>query len=142
MTDEDELLDEPEQGAATLRLSTTKGRRSFRKVRRELNEEELSSPAAQRLILDELDRLEEENSVLQNVREDFHRVDKKASVLEEKLKKHNALDILSSAALIAGSLTLGYAPKVWNNADATGPLLLVVGVLLIAGGIWSKAARS
>ena len=142
MTDEDELLDEPEQGAATLRLSTTKGRRSFRKVRRELNEEELSSPAAQRLILDELDRLEEENSVLQNVREDFHRVDKKACVLEEKLKKHNALDILSSAALIAGSLTLGYSPKVWNNADATGPVLLVVGVLLIAGAIWRKAARS
>lgn len=139
---ENEIIQEPETDGDVVTQPVTKGRQSFRQVRRELTEEELSSPAAQRLILDELDRLEEENSELKGISRKFHEVDKRASVLDEKLKRHTALDILSSAALAAGALALGYAPKVWAVDNATGPIFLVIGVLLITGGIWSKAVRA
>ncbi|WP_163934370.1 hypothetical protein [Paraferrimonas sp. SM1919] len=139
---EEDLLVEPDNDSGAVSTPATKGRQSFRQVRRELTEEELASPAAQRLILDELDRLEEENVSLKRLRTEFHTVDKKASVLNEKLKRHNALDILSSAALAAGSLSLGYAPKVWAADTATGPIFLVIGIVLIASGIWAKAVRT
>jgi hypothetical protein len=139
---ENEIIQEPDADDGVASQPTIKGRQSFRQVRRELTEEELSSPAAQRLILDELDRLENENSELKGISVRFHEVDKKASILSEKLKRHTALDILSSAALAAGSLALGYAPKVWAEDNATGPIFLVIGIVMIAGGIWSKAVRA
>lgn len=139
---ENEVIQEPEADEGVATQPVLKGRQSFRQVRRELTEEELSSPAAQRLILDELDRLENENAELKGVSRKFHEVDKKASILDEKLKRHTALDILSSAALAAGSLALGYAPKVWAGGSATGPIFLVIGIVMIAGGIWSKAVRA
>ncbi|WP_157633639.1 hypothetical protein [Thioflavicoccus mobilis] len=141
--DETDQLQEPDAGeGAVTQVTSKKGRQSFRQVRRELTEDELSSPAAQRLILDELDRLEEENLELKKTRNKFHEVDKRASVLDEKLKKHTALDILSSASLASGSLALGYAPKVWVTGTATGPIFLVIGIVMIAAGIWSKAVRA
>ena len=94
------------------------------------------------MILDELDRLEEENFELKRIRNKFHEVDKRASVLDEKLKRHTALDILSSGALVAGSLAFGYAPNTWATQGATGPILLVIGIVLIVGGIWAKAVRA
>jgi hypothetical protein len=139
---ENEIIQEPEADEAVESQPAPKGRQSFRQVRRELTEEELLSPAAQRLILDELDRLEVENSELKGVSRKFHEVDKEASILGEKLKRHTSLDILSSAALAAGSLALGYAPKVWATDNATGPIFLVIGIVMIAGGIWSKAVRA
>ena len=143
MTDnENEIIQEPEADGDAVTQPIAKGRQSFRQVRRELTEEELISPAAQRLILDELDRLEEENTELKGISKKFHEVDKRASVLDEKFKRHTALDILSSAALAAGSLALGYAPKVWAAENATGPIFLVIGIVMIAGGIWSKAVRA
>lgn len=139
---DNEIIQEPEADGDAEAQPVVKGRQSFRQVRRELTEEELSSPAAQRLILDELDRLEEENTELKSISKKFHEVDKRASVLDEKLKRHTALDILSSAALAAGALALGYAPKVWSADTATGPIFLVIGIVMIAGGIWSKAVRA
>lgn len=140
--DEGELIQEPETSGESITQPVPKGRQSFRQVRRELTEEELSSPAAQRLILDELDRLEDENTELQKIRNKFHEIDKRASVLDEKLKRHTALDIFSSAALAAGSLALGYAPKVWDADNATGPIFLVIGIVMIVSGIWSKVVRA
>ena len=54
-------------------------------VRRELSEEELSSPAVQRMLLDELDRLETEAGELKEFKEfkdRFYSADKDAAVLE------------------------------------------------------------
>jgi len=138
---EDEKPDiEPEVDSLQREQPTPKGRKSFRKVRRELTEEELSSPAAQRYLLDELDRLDEEVAELKTVRDKFHAADKRADVLDQKLQKHTSLEILSSGALLAGALALGYAPRVWDSG-ATGPILVALGIILIAAGIWAKAIR-
>jgi hypothetical protein len=131
---------EPESDRTQQKEPSVKGRISFRQVRRELTEEELSSPAAQRFLLDELDRLDKEVDDLKSIREQFHAADKRADVLEQRLQRHTALEILSSGALLAGALALGYAPRVWDTG-ATGPMLVALGVILIAAGIWAKAIR-
>lgn len=138
---ENELIQEPEADEGITTQPAVKGRQSFRQVRRELTEEELSSPAAQRLLLDELDRLEDENTELKGISRRFHEADKRASILDEKLKRHTALDIFSSVALVAGSLALGHAPNVWVVDNVTGSIFLVIGIVMIVGGILSKAVQ-
>ena len=49
-------------------LGKGKGRQALSKVRRELSEEESSSPAVQRMLLDDLERLETEASELRESR--------------------------------------------------------------------------
>jgi len=122
------------------RDSPPKGRRSFTSVRRDLSEDELGSPAVQKLLLDELDRLEGEVVASRGIRERFHQADKRASILEEKFKTYSAHEILSNACLAAGSAMLGYAPSAWSTV-AAAPIVLAAGVILIAGALWAKSEK-
>lgn len=62
------------------------GRKPLRNVPRELSEEELTAPGALRMLLGQVDRLEEENARLRGITERFHESDKAAAVLREQLK--------------------------------------------------------
>ena len=61
MTEDNHQELAPEDTGEGTPLSHSKGRRAFSKLRRELTDEELSSPAVQRLLLDDIERLEKEN---------------------------------------------------------------------------------
>ena len=52
-----------------------KGRQALSNVPRELSEEEISSPAVQRMLLDELDRLETEAGELGEFKDRFYSAD-------------------------------------------------------------------
>jgi hypothetical protein len=60
-------LDDPndlapeDTGETSAPSSPKKGRQAFKTVTRELSEEDLANPAVQKLLLDDLDRLETEN---------------------------------------------------------------------------------
>ena len=84
---------EPPDGEEGVRRSG-KGRQAFRKLRRELSEEELSNPGTLRMILDQHDELLQENDELRRIRERFHVCEKEAAVLRERLNKSNAQDIV------------------------------------------------
>jgi hypothetical protein len=109
------------------------------KLRRELADEELNNPAVQKLLLGEIDRLELRANELESFESRFHQSDKEKAVLEEKLKAHNALDILHSFCLAAGSAIMGLSSLVKINE--TGWIFLVVGGLLVLGGILSKYGK-
>jgi hypothetical protein len=113
-------------------------RKSFTKLRRELDEEELKSPAIQRMLLDELDRLELETVDLLNYRDRFYEVDKKHAALQEKLKTSLALEIIYGVCNLAGAAALGYAPAVWTQ-QPSGYVALAFGTVLIVGGTVAKA---
>lgn len=117
-----------------------KGRRSLSRVRRELTDEELSSTAVQKLLLDELDRLETERGELLDYREKYYAAEGRASVLEERERRSLAFEVLSSACFVLGAAAIGYAPALWHDQPA-GWLALVFGFLLIGGGIWAKTVR-
>ena len=130
---------EPEESLAS-RVAAPKGRQSLSRVRRELSEEELSSPAVQRLLVEEIERLERERTQLLEVQREFYDVEKEAAILKEKLKQKVGGDIVFSVLLTVGAAALGYAPAVWK-AQPTGWLAIVFGVVLIVAGIVSKVVQ-
>ena len=66
--------------------SPPKGPRAFHNISRELTEEDLAnpSPAVQKLLLNEIDRLEIEKEEYRSYVELFHKADRKVAVLEQK----------------------------------------------------------
>lgn len=113
-----------------------KGRQSFRRLSRELSPEGLRETGTQKMILDLLDRLQDENEALKEFKEKFHERDKDVVVLRERLKKSKAQDIVIGATLAGGSLVLGYLPSLLlptGLPSPTGWVALVVGGLLVVG---------
>ncbi|GFO60835.1 hypothetical protein GMST_31600 [Geomonas silvestris] len=131
---------EPEFASDTLHLTPSKGRRAFVNVRRELSDEELSSPALQRVLIDDIERLEKEKFELTEYMEKYHEADKKAAVLEEKVKKSLSQDLIFGVSLTLGAAALGYAPAVWS-AQPTGWITICFGLILIGGGIASRVVK-
>jgi hypothetical protein len=140
MTDQ-ELTDiAPEDTGEDAPLSHSKGRRAFTNVRRELSDEELSSPAVQRMLIDDIERIEKEKNELSEYQVKFHEADKKSAILEEKVKSSVSQEVIFSVCLTVGSAALGYAPSVWST-QPTGWISIVFGVVLIIGGIASKVVK-
>jgi uncharacterized membrane protein YcjF (UPF0283 family) len=144
----DEVPVEPQppapQPAAEAVEGQAKGRgkrRAFSSARRELNEKELSSTAVIKLLMDDIDRLEDEKSELASFRGKYHDADKKNSVLEQKSKINITEEIVSITCLAVGAAAIGYAPNAWN-AQPTGYFLLTFGALLIIGGVVAKVAKT
>lgn len=119
--------DEPSQAAQR------KTRQAYSKVRRELNEEELQNPSVQRVLVNELDRLEDVVTELQHFRNDFHECDKAKAVLEAAKKQNIAVQIVRDVCFVAGGSLVGIAPSLWKNAPY-GLVVLLVGFSLIVCG--------
>lgn len=110
----------------------------YTNIKRELSEEELKSPAVQKLLLNEHDKLEQRIAEIEGYIERFHTSDKLRAILEEKLKTSNAYEILYSFCLTAGSALAGISGIFW---DKNGYLLLIIGFIFILGGIISKIVK-
>lgn len=122
----------------------------YSNIKREISEDDLKSPAVQRILLSEVDKLENRNIELENVlktnikffndlKDNYHEVDKQKEILEEKLKTHKSQEILYSFCLTSGSIIIGLAKNVWDKGY--GQLFLGLGLFLIIGGIISKAVK-
>ncbi len=137
----DEKIDKEQSDSQSEKSSdkgneSPKSRKAFSKLRRELSDEELNSPAVQKLLLDNLDQLENTNFELEIFEEKFHAVDKEKAVLEEKLKSTQSSEILYTFTLTIGAAIMGLAPTFWTTGY--GWLVVVVGFLLVLGGLISK----
>jgi len=110
-------------------------------VARELNDKELSGPVVQKMLLDEVDRLETELSSAKQYLERFYEADKAKAVLEERVKESNSYEILYNGCIIGGSILLGFVPNIWNS-QPLGIIIAIVGVVLVVGALWSKKARA
>jgi hypothetical protein len=107
--------------AAIVTVSAVGKRQSFRAIRRELQEAELTNPGVQRLILEDLETAEAECEALREYIERYHDADKRAAVLEEKLRTHAALEIICAVGLGAGFAIVGLAPYFWaSSAEFVG----------------------
>jgi len=114
--------------------------RALSNVKRELSDEELSSPGVQKMLLNELERLWRENEELSGYRNEFHEADKKVSVLEEKLKRNIALEIVSLSCIAIGAAALVYAPVAWDH-QPNGWIAVVFGGLATIAGVGAKAVE-
>ncbi|WP_157739317.1 hypothetical protein [Herbaspirillum sp. meg3] len=131
---------EATEGALQLVAKGTSGRKSFAKLRRELSDEELSSPAVQRMLIDEIERLDAERSDLASFRGKFHEADKSAAILEEKFKGKISIEIIHIACITVGAAALGYAPSIWQM-QPTAWMTGIFGVVLIVAGLAAKAVK-
>ena len=145
MTDSQNSPDtEPEEGAAPETAEAkkgTSGRRSFQNLRRELTDEELSSPAVQRMLLDEIERLDSECGDVRTLREKFHISDKKVGILEERFKTKVAIEIIHVACISLAGAALGYAASNWATQHTVSIIALVFGGVLLVAGLAAKVIK-
>ncbi len=116
-------------------------RRSFGKVRRELTEEELGSSGVQKMMLDELERMEGAEAELKSTARDLYEARTSLAVATEKLKPHHAFDVLSTGTVAAGSLIFGAAFST-NDNNKLFWTLIFISVVLVGVGIVAKVVRS
>lgn len=102
-------------------------RKALSKLRRELSEDESGTPAVQRMLLDEVERLETEVDELRQFRDRFHSADKDAEVLRERLRESVARD----GSLAIGAAILGLAPSLWSS-QPIGWIVMALGFVLVA----------
>lgn len=145
MHGEDDDTEEPQgavvDGSEGHAPQSKKRRRSFGKVRRELSDEELDTSGVQKMLLDEVDRLEGAEIDLKSTLEKFHDATTQLEVAKEKLKTHNSFDLISTGTVAVGSLLFGAAFN-WKNDSALFWILIILGVVLIVIGIAAKVKRA
>lgn len=115
-------------------------RRSFIGVRRELTSDELGTSGVQKMLLDDVERLEGEVEESKTYRDKFFEADKKVAVFQEKSKSHRGVEILSTSTLTVGSIVIGYVGGDWGNQPNAG-FLLGLGIFLVLAGLLAKAIR-
>jgi len=109
-------------------------------IRRELTDEELSSPGARKLLIDRLDQTEIQVVELKDFRDRFHAADKQVAVLTEKTKQDTAAEVLYGIALSVGALLIGLAQSAWKF-QPFGWISLLVGIALMLGAVKFKEVR-
>ncbi len=128
---------EPEVRPEEPEAPATKGLRAFSRLRREVSEEELTSPGAVRLLLAHLDRTDEQVAELAGYRDRFYQADKERAILQERLKTKIAAEIIFATCLTVGAALIGFSPGLWSTAPY-GWISIILGSLLIAGGVVSR----
>lgn len=111
----------------------------YAKATRILSEEEMNSSAVQKLLLSENDRKDREIDRLKSVEALYYKRDKDASILEEKLNQSTGAEVLFTVCETGGSALAGVSGIFWNHKG--GWVLLVIGVVFIAGGIVFKFVK-
>lgn len=107
----------------------------YANVERHLSDADMASPAVQKILLGENDRKSNEIDRLRLIEIEYHKRDKEAAILEEKLKKSTSRDILYTICEVGGSAIAGVSGIFWENK---GWLFLVIGVFFIIGGVLFK----
>jgi hypothetical protein len=106
-----------------------------------MTDEELTNPGVQKLIIDELEQSDAKCSELEDYVERYYEADKRAAVLEEKVRTVTAIEICFGVGTAFGGVILGLAPFFWNLGPPYGQISLIVGLGLIIGGTVARVAK-
>ncbi|MCK7462459.1 hypothetical protein L8O44_00795 [Enterobacter roggenkampii] len=114
--------------------------KSYTPLKRTLSEKELLSIGSVSLMIENIERMEDEISSLKSFRDKFHETDKKEAILKEKLSAYKFAEIAYNLSISIGALLVGVAIKLWNQ-DFYGVLALGCGVALWVSGSIMKLGR-
>lgn len=128
-------------GAPIVASKGNSGRKSFSNLRRELSDEELTSAAVQRMLLDELERLDSECEDLRVIRDKYYASDKRVGVLEERFKSKISLEIMHVTCFLLSGSALGYAASNWGSQPTVSMLALIFGGVLAVAGVVAKVVK-
>ena len=131
-------MTEPEAPEATSSPGAsvgTKRRLSLSKSRRELTDEELQQSGVRLMLLDEVDRLDEEVHRLTEYEDKYHLADKQVGVLKEQGRKRTAVDIVYTVCVGIGVGLLMLSPTL---PEPLPWLAAALGFVLLVSGITAK----
>jgi|ERR1017187_2057469 septal ring factor EnvC (AmiA/AmiB activator) len=134
------LLQPDDTGAKPVAEQLPKVRKALSRLKRELSDEELATPGVQKMLVEELERVEDENNDLKNFREKFNTADKDLAVANQKLKGWQSMEIISTGCIAVGAAALVYVPEAWKT-QPNGWIALIFGGVLTVIGIVAKAIR-
>jgi hypothetical protein len=143
-TDDDAVKAPPSTGKPPERdtSSQPKSRRaSLGSVRRQLTDDELKSPAVQKLLMDILEEVEQARDEYKSYVNAFHSADKRAAVLGEKLNLDRSVEITFGVGTGLGGAILGIATYLWDKDPLAGVLAAVIGLGLIIGASIVRAVK-
>jgi hypothetical protein len=116
-------------------------RRAFSSYRRELNDKEPASRAIIKILLDDIDRLEDETERLSEYRDRFYKADKEAAILRQRLCASVAQEVISMTCMTLSGIIIGAAfsisPDTWVRVG-----VIVIGSVLLLAGIIAKVIRT
>jgi hypothetical protein len=120
------------------------GRLALRNIARQLTDADLGTPGVQKLLVDLLDRADEENSSLRNYVDLFHAKDKEAAILAADLRTNRTLEIYFAAGLAFGGIIAGLAGYFWGKKEPDniiGAIALILGVGMIVASIFARLVK-
>jgi hypothetical protein len=108
--------------------------------RRALSEDELSTPAARRFLIFEIERLDQQCQEIQEFVQKYHDQRVIIASLEVSVKASRWNEILSSTCLAVGSAGLGAAPSyvALPTMAFFGWIIFGLSAVLVAGGVASR----
>jgi hypothetical protein len=115
-------------------------RQAFRDIRRQLSDDDLASPGVQKLLLDDLEQAEEQCEIFSAYIERFHEADKRAAILEERVRTQTALEVAFGVGVGLGCAILGLAPLFWTD-QPKGWLAIGIGALLTIGASIARVVK-
>ena len=115
-------------------------RQALRDLRRQLTNEDLASPGVHKMLLDELERADADCELLNGYRTRFHDVDKRAAVLEERVRTQTALEVMFGVGVGLGGAIMGFAPSLWPSPPF-GYIALGLGFLLVLGATIARVIK-
>jgi len=115
-------------------VPNTGRRQSVRNVARQLNPEELTNSGVIKLIIENLDRAEDDCEGFELYVDRFHGADKQCAVFAEKLRTQASIEVAFGVGVGLGCALIGLSPSLWD-ASYKGPMILAMGILLVLGGV-------
>lgn len=82
------------------------GRQVFRGLSRELNDADLANPGVQKMLLAELERMDNECASLRGYIERFYEADKDRGILKERLKTVTSIEVIFGTGMVIGGAIL------------------------------------
>lgn len=112
----EEAKDVEPKGLKHIKIHEQKGtQKALENIRRDLIQDDLNSSGTQKMILAELERLDEANKDLEEYKEKFYMADKERDVLKERLDSYKASDLLYSASITMSSAIFGISFSITEN---------------------------
>jgi len=140
MTASERPDEEPEAPTHTGPSIAPKGRQAFARVRRELSDDELATPAVPRFLMDDVERLERENTELREYRNRYHAKQERVILLEERARKSLSGEIVFGGLSTVAGAAIGYAPSIWID-QPTATLVLIFGFVVLVVGISARVVQ-
>jgi len=109
--------------------------RAWSSIGRTLTAKELASSGAQKLLLEDVERLYKENSRIPTLVEDLHEAKLETCRLNARLDKTKSIEIASAAMSNVGAVLIGFGPFAWDKIKLVTFVLVVLGIALLISGI-------